>query len=61
MSKGQFISYLKAMKLVFKGCVCQLVRVHDSSVKIPLIQSVPIVKEFPKVFPDDFSRVPPER
>ncbi|KAH0689385.1 hypothetical protein KY289_016743 [Solanum tuberosum] len=48
--KGHFISYLKEMKLVSKGCVYYLVRVNDSSVEIPPIQSVPIVKEFQKSF-----------
>ncbi len=59
--KGHFISYLKARKLVSKGCVYHLVRVNDSSVEIPHFQSVPIVKEFPEVFPDDLPGVPPER
>ncbi|KAH0706733.1 hypothetical protein KY289_011809 [Solanum tuberosum] len=59
--KGLFISYLKAMKLVSKGCVYHLVRVNDSSVEVPPIQSVPVVKEFPEVIPDDLPRVPLER
>ncbi|PBO41484.1 hypothetical protein CKX42_26525, partial [Escherichia coli] len=59
--KGRFISYLKARKLVSKGCIYHLVRVHDSSVEIPYFQSVPIVREFPEVFPDDLPKVPPER
>ncbi|KAH0698695.1 hypothetical protein KY284_012910 [Solanum tuberosum] len=59
--KGHFISYLKARKLVSKGCVYHLVRVNDSSVEIHPIQSVPIVKEFPEVFPDNLSKVPPKR
>ncbi|KAH0678966.1 hypothetical protein KY284_020051 [Solanum tuberosum] len=58
---GHFISYLKAINLVSKGCVYHLVRVNDSSVEITLIQSVPIVKEFPKVFLDDLPGVPVER
>ena len=61
MPKGRFISYLKARKLVSKGCVYHLVRVNDSSVEIPHIQLVPIVKEFLEVFPDDLPGVPPER
>ncbi|WMV34387.1 hypothetical protein MTR67_027772 [Solanum verrucosum] len=59
--KGRFISYLKTRKLVSKGCVYHLVRVNDSSVEIPHIQSVPIVKEFPEVFRDDLPRVLPKR
>ena len=30
--KGHFISYLKARKLVSKGCIYHIVRVNDSSV-----------------------------
>ena len=59
--RGHFISYLKARKLVSKGCIYQLVRVNDSSVEIPPFQSVPIVREFPEVFPDDLLEIPPER
>ncbi|KAH0705906.1 hypothetical protein KY285_010431 [Solanum tuberosum] len=59
--KGHFISYVKERKLFSKGCVYHLVRVNDSSVETPPIQSVLIVKEFPEVFPDDLPGVPPER
>ena len=38
-----------------------LVRLNESSIDIPIIRSVPIVKEFQEVFPDDLSGVPPER
>ena len=61
MPKGRFISYLKARKLVSKGCIYHLVRVNDSSVEIPHFQSVPIVREFPEVFLDDLPGIPPER
>ena len=38
-----------------------LVRVNDSSVEVHSLQSVSIVKEFPKVFLDDLPGVPHER
>ena len=59
--KGHFVSYLKARKLVFKGCVYHLVLVNDFSVDIPPIHSVPVVKEIPEVFLDDLLGVPPKR
>ena len=59
--KGRFISYLKVGKLVSKVRVYHSVRVNDSSFEMPLIQSVPVVKEFPEVFRDDLFGVPPER
>ncbi|KAG5586662.1 hypothetical protein H5410_047096 [Solanum commersonii] len=46
--KGRFISYIKARKLVSKGCIYNLVRFNDFSVKTPPIQSVPVVSEFPE-------------
>jgi len=51
--KGRFISYLKARKLVSKGCSYHLVRVNDSSIETPHIHSVSVVSEFPEVFPDN--------
>ena len=59
--KGNFISYPEALKLVLKGCMYHLVPVNDSSVDIPSLLSVPIVKEFPEVFPDYLPRIPPKR
>ena len=61
MPKVRLILYLKARKLISKGCIYYLVRVNDSSIEIPFLQSVPIVKEFPEVFPDDLPGVPPKR
>ena len=58
MPKGRHISYLKARKLVSKGCIYHLVRVNDLSVEVPPIQSVPIVKEFLEIFPDNLPGVP---
>ena len=61
MPKGCFISYFKVRKLVSNVCIYHLVRVSDSNVEVPSIQSVPMVKEFPKVFPNDIPREPPKR
>ena len=60
MPKGHFISYLKARKLVSKGCVYNLVRVNDSNVGLLSLQSIAIVSEFPEFIPDDLPEVPPE-
>ncbi|XP_070054493.1 uncharacterized protein [Nicotiana tomentosiformis] len=58
---GRFISYLKARKMISKGYIYHLVRVRDADAQIPTLQSVPIVNEFPKVFPEDLPGVPPDR
>ena len=58
---GRFISYLKAKKMISKGYLYHLVWVKDSSLETPFLESVPVVCEFPEVFPKDLLGVPPER
>ncbi|XP_070004778.1 uncharacterized protein [Nicotiana sylvestris] len=59
--KGRFISYLKATKLINKGCIYHLVRVTDTDAEEPTLESVPVVNEFLDIFPDEFPRIPPDR
>ena len=59
--KGKFISYLKAGKMVRKGYIYHLIRVHDIKAEAPTLQSVPVVNEFPDVFPEELPGLPPER
>jgi len=59
--KGRFISYLKATKMINKGCIYHLVWVTDTTAEAPTLESVPVVKEFPEVFPDELPRIPPNR
>uniref|UniRef100_A0A1U7YRA6 Uncharacterized protein LOC104247112 n=2 Tax=Nicotiana sylvestris TaxID=4096 RepID=A0A1U7YRA6_NICSY len=59
--KGRFISYLKARKMISKGYIYHLVRVRDAEAKPPTLQSIPVVNEFPDVFPDELPGLPPER
>ena len=61
MPKGHFIFYLKERKLVSKCCIYHLVQVNELNAEVPLIRLALMVKEFPKVFPDDLPKVPPER
>ncbi|XP_049369400.1 uncharacterized protein LOC125834279 [Solanum verrucosum] len=44
-----------------RGCVYHIVRVMDVEFETPILESVPIVKEFLEVFPDDLLSIPPER
>ncbi|XP_070004320.1 uncharacterized protein [Nicotiana sylvestris] len=55
------ISYVKARRMVEKGCLAYLAYVRDSSAEVPSIDSVPIVREFPEVFPSDLPGMPPDR
>ena len=47
--------------MIQKGYIYHLVRVHDTTAETPTIQSVPVVNEFPDVFPDELPGLPPER
>ncbi|XP_019226727.1 PREDICTED: uncharacterized protein LOC109208142 [Nicotiana attenuata] len=58
--KGKFISYLRAQKFITKGCIYHLVHVRDIDKEPVTLQSVPIVNEFPTVFPDELPGIPPE-
>ncbi|XP_070017341.1 uncharacterized protein [Nicotiana sylvestris] len=59
--KGRFISYLKAAKMIKKGCINNLVRVTDTDAKAPSLESIPIVNEFSDVFPDELLGIPLDR
>ncbi|XP_059285686.1 uncharacterized protein LOC132039159 [Lycium ferocissimum] len=59
--RGSFISYLKAHEMISKGCIYHLVAVNDTQTLVPEFESVPIVNEFPEVFPEDLSGIPHDR
>ena len=58
---GRFISHLKARKMISKGYLYHLVQVKNSSLETTSLELVPVVCEFPEVFPKDLPGVPPER
>ncbi|XP_070022121.1 uncharacterized protein [Nicotiana sylvestris] len=55
------ISFLKAQRMVGRGCLSCLAFVRDVSVKTPNIDFVPVVRDFPDVFPTDLSGMPLDR
>ncbi|XP_070003056.1 uncharacterized protein [Nicotiana sylvestris] len=57
----RFISYLKAAKMINKGCIYHLVRVTDTNAEALSLESVPVVNEFSNVFPDELAGIPPDR
>ncbi|XP_070019530.1 uncharacterized protein [Nicotiana sylvestris] len=59
--KGRFISYLKASKMIRKGCIYHLVRVADTTSEVSFPESVPVVNEFIEVFPNELPGIPPDR
>ncbi|XP_070054570.1 uncharacterized protein [Nicotiana tomentosiformis] len=58
---SRVISYLKSRRMVGKGCLYYLAFVRDVSADAPTIDFVPVVREFPDVFPADLSGMPPDR
>ena len=57
--KGQIISCLKACKMISKDCLYHIVRVEDLGPEPLSLESILVVKDFPKGFPNDFLRIPP--
>ncbi|XP_070015847.1 uncharacterized protein [Nicotiana sylvestris] len=47
--------------MIGKGCLAYLADIINPESEPPALQSVPIVREFPEVFPDDLPGLPPER
>ncbi|WMV45517.1 hypothetical protein MTR67_038902 [Solanum verrucosum] len=47
--------------MISKGFIYHIGRVMDVESKVHSLESVPVVREFPKVFPDDLPSIPPRR
>nr|GFD03227.1 putative reverse transcriptase domain, aspartic peptidase domain protein [Tanacetum cinerariifolium] len=57
----QIILALQARTLLSYGCEGFLDTIHDTTSDVPSIHDQPIVFEFPDVFPDELSGIPPVR
>ncbi|KAA3480554.1 DNA/RNA polymerases superfamily protein [Gossypium australe] len=55
------VSAMKAMNLVRKGCKAYLAYVMDTKVLETKVESVPVVCEFPDVFPEELMGLPSNR
>ena len=55
------INAMTTSKMLRKGCQGYLAFVVDRRQKGTRLEDIPIVKEFPDVFPDDISGLPPDR
>ena len=55
------INAMTASKMLRKGCQGYLAFVVDRRQEGTRLEDIPIVKEFPDVFPDDISCLPPDR
>ena len=61
MFMGRLIFQLKARKMISNGYIYHLIRVKDSSSKIPTLVLDSLVNELPKVFREDLPEVLTER
>ncbi|MFS7936367.1 putative aspartic peptidase domain superfamily, DNA/RNA polymerase superfamily [Helianthus anomalus] len=55
------ISFLKAQKCLRKGHTAILALVSDASTKERRLEDIPVVRDFPQVFPEDLPGLPPHR
>ncbi|GKA84343.1 putative reverse transcriptase domain-containing protein, partial [Tanacetum coccineum] len=55
------ISCIKARKYIKRGCHLFLAHVTEKNPKEKLLEDVPIIRDFPEVFHDDLSGLPPLR
>ena len=55
----QIISCLKSLKMISKGCLYHIVKVKDLGSETPPLLSVPVVKGFPEVLPNDLPGILP--
>ncbi|GJY18678.1 putative reverse transcriptase domain-containing protein, partial [Tanacetum coccineum] len=55
------ISCIKARKYIERGCHLFLARVTEKELTGKRVEDVPVIHDFPKVFPDDLPGLPPHR
>ncbi|GJT59702.1 putative reverse transcriptase domain-containing protein, partial [Tanacetum coccineum] len=61
MSRLKVISCIKACKYIERGCHFFLAYVTEKKSEEKRLEDVPVIHEFPEVFPDDLPRLPPPR
>ncbi|XP_050233220.1 uncharacterized protein LOC126681708 [Mercurialis annua] len=60
-STASIISAMKAQRMMRKGCQAFLAIVLDTEKVQGTVQNVPVVMEYPDVFPDELPGLPPDR
>ncbi|KAI3776670.1 hypothetical protein L1987_46458 [Smallanthus sonchifolius] len=55
------MSMIKATKYLRRGCKAYLVYVIEKCNEVKELDDVPVVREYPEVFPEDLPRIPPDR
>ncbi|KAJ0603514.1 putative nucleotidyltransferase, Ribonuclease H [Helianthus annuus] len=57
----RIISCMKAQKCLRKGCIAFLAHVVDKKAEERKVKDIPVVREYPEVFPEDLPGLPPQR
>nr|APU93382.1 putative gag-pol polyprotein [Marshallia obovata] len=60
-AEAKIISMIKANKFIRRGCEVFLAYAIENRKEEPKVHEVPVIREFPDVFPDDLPGVPTER
>ncbi|XP_070032565.1 uncharacterized protein [Nicotiana tomentosiformis] len=60
-STSRVVSNVKARRMVNKRCLADLAYIRYSSVEVPSMDSVPVVREFLEVLHVDLLGMPPDR
>ena len=58
---SSMISAMAAQRMLSKGCQSHLASVVEIGKKGTLVDEIPLVREFPDVFPYDITGLPPDR
>ena len=57
----KFLSVMQARKLLRQGCEAYLAHVVDTKKETPILDDIPVVREFPDVFPEELPGLSPDR
>ncbi|GJT99380.1 putative reverse transcriptase domain-containing protein [Tanacetum coccineum] len=60
-SRLKIVSCIKAQKYIEKGCELFLAQVTEQESKKKRLEDVPVIRDFPEVFPEDLPGLPPPR
>ncbi|MBN8156904.1 hypothetical protein J0J30_23155, partial [Vibrio vulnificus] len=52
---------MKAFKMIRGGCEAYLAHIIDKTLTYEDVKGISVVEEYPDVFPEDLSRLPPDR
>ncbi|KAK1357297.1 hypothetical protein POM88_050553 [Heracleum sosnowskyi] len=57
----KFLTFMQTTRLLRQGCEAYLAHVVDVEKQVLKMEEIPVVNEFPEVFPDELPGLPPDR